>query len=164
MNRTPGLLLCALAIGALACTSIPGRAADGQRANVVQTVALGYQEDRQTEAFRTSISAVDTKTAAFLLTLPTFDAEGRKNVSVTPCLSASGATVSFRLAFRNVAGTDILGITDPLTWTSSDVTNAAGQYLCPTYTFSSTGFYKLTVICSTAPSSGTCPALNVGSY
>lgn len=163
MNRFSILVLGALAIGALACSSPPGRAADGQGASVVQVVALGYLEDRQTAAFRTTVTA-DTLTTAAILATPALTLDGRKSISVTPCLSNSGATITFVVAYVNRAGTDVLAVTDPVTLTSGSVRNLAGEYLCPAFDFTARGFYHARIVCVTGASAGTCPHLNIGSY
>lgn len=164
MNLARSLTLAAgILLGGLLACSIPGQAADGQKAGVVQCVSLGYQEDRQTTAFRSTVTA-DTNTAAGILALPAFGCQGRKNISVTPCLSAAGATISFKIAYVNTAGTDVLALTDPVVFTSSTTPNAAGEYLCPAYDFSSRGYYSVRIVCTTSASSGTCPHVNVGSY
>lgn len=116
------LAVCVVALVALVTHRTPevARAGNGDSNVPANAYDSGYAPDRGNfKAFRTSISAIDTPTTTIVLATPAFQVQGRTSFMLGTRFSASGATVTFRLAYvwRNPAAiTDTSVTTRTFSW------------------------------------------------
>ncbi len=167
----PAILLALLFLVGAKCWPPAVMAENGGSALIGQGVATSYRSDRQTTAFRTGISAVDTASVtlsdANLTTCTEFECgltgvlgAARKTISVTPYFSTASATVSITCytawkadpATATYTGVKRQG---PIVFTAASSAVRSSRYLGETYFFDSTGANVAFFVVSTAPSAGT---------
>lgn len=139
--------------------------ANGETTSGVQGV---YPLDRQTTAYRSTISAVDSTGSASVATnVPDMLLDGRKNIPVSARFSDPDGTCKVRLYhyWKTAGGTYyFLGSSDEITLASSGAQDATGAYTAPTFVFDSMGARVVKVVVTQLPTSGTLNALWAGSF
>lgn len=165
------LLLAAFFLALFRAWPPEAQAEDGGAATIGQGVATHYRSDRQTAAFRTSISVVDTAATtlsdANLTSCGEFDlgevgvkGSARKTIMVTPYFSTASATVSVTVytawkadpATATYTGVKRQG---PYTFTAASSAVRSSRYLAETIFVDSTAANVAFFVVSTAPSAGT---------
>ncbi len=144
------------AMGLLAFARI-ARGADGESADLKTAASSGYKFDRQTAAFRSTISAVDSTGSVSAASLASLEVGGRVNVPVSARFTAANQTCKVRLYAYWLDGSTnrFLGCSDEVTLTGSTVQDSSGHYVAPTYVFDSYGAWSLRVVVTDAPDAGT---------
>lgn len=147
--------------------------ASGQHGEPNQFSAGGYEPDRQTAAFRSSLAVVDTLTTAGVLATTEFKVYGKTNIPIGARFSASGQTCQVEIAYihksdvtataTDTSANTIKGWSSVITLTGTSSQKEGSYYEAPDYVFDGDGAVTARVLLISAPASGTV-TLWAGSY